>query len=144
MSAGAGLRHEEYNVGEEEVNFLQIWIQPKIQNILPRYQSRYFARETRYNQLQTIVSHEEGAGHCWINQNARLSMGWFDAGKKVVYDLQKHNSCVFLFVISGSLQVEQTLLAQRDAIGIWDTELLEFTCVTEAEFLLIETPVNQK
>jgi redox-sensitive bicupin YhaK (pirin superfamily) len=36
MSAGIGLRHEEYNIGEEEVNFLQIWIQPKLQNIEPR------------------------------------------------------------------------------------------------------------
>src|ERR1700759_5452352 len=26
MSAGSGLRHEEYNIGDDEVNFLQIWI----------------------------------------------------------------------------------------------------------------------
>ena len=44
MSAGSGLRHEEYNVGEDEVNFLQIWIQPKLQNIIPRYQFRYFSQ----------------------------------------------------------------------------------------------------
>lgn len=30
MSEGSGLRHEEYNIGEGEVNFLQIWIQPKL------------------------------------------------------------------------------------------------------------------
>ena len=27
MSAGSGLRHEEYNVFYEEVKFLQIWIE---------------------------------------------------------------------------------------------------------------------
>ena len=36
MSAGKGLKHEEYNIGEGEVNFLQIWIEPKLQNIAPR------------------------------------------------------------------------------------------------------------
>src|ERR1051326_9157950 len=45
MSAGSGLRHEEYNIGEEEVNFLQIWILPKLQNITPRYQQRSFPKE---------------------------------------------------------------------------------------------------
>src|SRR3954447_3568720 len=75
MSAGSGLRHEEYNIGEEEVNFLQIWIQPKQQNISPRYQLRSFPLEKRKNKLTTIVSGEEGLTHCWINQNAKLSLG---------------------------------------------------------------------
>ena len=44
MSAGTGIRHEEHNVGEEEVRFLQIWIEPKLQNISPRYQKRYFPK----------------------------------------------------------------------------------------------------
>src|SRR6201996_6371677 len=38
MSAGSGLKHEEYNIGQGDVNFLQIWIIPKLQNITPRYQ----------------------------------------------------------------------------------------------------------
>ena len=38
MSAGSGLRHEEHNVGGGDVNFLQIWIEPKRQNVTPRYQ----------------------------------------------------------------------------------------------------------
>src|SRR5688500_7492811 len=69
MSAGSGLRHEEYNIGDEEVNFLQVWIQPKLQNIIPRYQQRSFPKEKRKNELKTIVSNEEGQSHCWINQN---------------------------------------------------------------------------
>src|SRR5215210_7430464 len=51
MSAGSGLRHEEYNVGDEEVNFLQIWIQPKLQNITPRYQQRSTPLDKRKNKL---------------------------------------------------------------------------------------------
>src|SRR3954471_16678668 len=95
MSAGSGLRHEEYNVGDEEVKFLQIWIEPKLQNISPRYQKRYFSKEKRKNAFQTIVSSEEGAEHCWINQNARLSLGWFETGHTTNYSFNSTNKCVY-------------------------------------------------
>ena len=97
MSAGSGLRHEEYNIGDGDVNFLQIWIQPKQQNIIPRYQQRSFPLSKRLNQLKTIVSSEEGPEHCWINQNAKLSLGHFDQGHSLAYDFQPANKCVFFF-----------------------------------------------
>jgi redox-sensitive bicupin YhaK (pirin superfamily) len=119
MSAGSGLRHEEYNVGEEEVNFLQIWILPKVQNLTPRYQQRSFPKENTKNQLKTIVSSEEGQAHCWINQNAKLSLGYFDAAKEVTYPFQPVNKCVFIFLIEGKIRVDGTDLSPRDAIGVW-------------------------
>lgn len=68
MSAGKGLKHEEYNVGDDDVNFLQIWIEPKLQNIEPRYQRRNFQKDKRKNILKTVVSNEEGQEHCWITR----------------------------------------------------------------------------
>lgn len=144
MSAGSGLRHEEYNIGEDEVNFLQIWIQPKLQNIVPRYQQRSFPKEKRKNKLQTIISGEEGLEHCWINQNARLSLGYFEKDKKIEYRFNPINKCVFIFLIEGNIAIENSLLNKRDALGIWDTDLLGIHCNEESEFLIIETPINQK
>jgi redox-sensitive bicupin YhaK (pirin superfamily) len=144
MSAGSGLYHEEYNVGEGDVNFLQIWIQPKQQNIRPRYQFRHFPKEKRHNKLQTIVWSEEGLEHCWINQNARLSLGLFDAGEVVNYNFPSVNKCLYIFVITGTLSINGIAIPQRDAIGIWDTNHIEINCSTNTEFLIIETPVNQK
>jgi quercetin 2,3-dioxygenase len=144
MSAGEGLRHEEYNVGEEEVNFLQIWILPKIQNIKPRYQFRSFPKQPRKNKLTTIVSWEEGQAHCWINQNAKLSLGYFDPGELLLYDFPPENKCLFIFVIEGSLQVDETQVKRRDALGVWDTGQVQLTTLETTELLIIETPVNQK
>ena len=144
MSAGTGLRHEEYNVGEEEVNFLQIWIQPKQQNIAPRYQFRHFPKEGRRNALQTIVSPEEGVQHCWIAQNAKLSLGLFDAGKQVSYSFNPVNKCLFVFCIEGHISINSNDVLQRDAIGIWDTDEITIDCTTDSQFLIIETPINQK
>jgi len=144
MSAGAGLRHEEYNIGEEEVNFLQIWIQPKLQNINPRYQLRSFPKSRRKGQLKTIISGEEGQEHCWINQNARLSLGYFDKGQDIPYTFNPVNKCIFIFVMEGSVRIGETDLKERDALGIWDTAEVSIHCTEDAHFLIIETPVNQK
>lgn len=144
MSAGTGLRHEEYNIGEEEVNFLQIWIQPKQQNISPRYQQRSFPLEKRKNQLKTIVSSEEGMEHCWINQNAKLSLGYFDKGEQIKYTLNPANKCLYVFVIEGGISIGEDSLDTRDALGIWETGEITISCTEQSHFLIIETPINQK
>jgi quercetin 2,3-dioxygenase len=144
MSAGSGLRHEEYNIGEEEVSFIQIWIQPKQQNITPRYQQRSFPLAKRRNLLKTIVSFEEGPEHCWINQNAKLSLGYFDSGEKVRYSFNPVNKCLFIFLIEGSIRIGDITLNERDALGIWNTGEVMIQCEATSHFLIIETPVNQK
>ncbi|MEC5146532.1 pirin family protein [Chitinophaga sp. 212800010-3] len=144
MSAGSGLRHEEYNIGSDTVNFLQIWIQPKQQNIMPRYQQRSFPKESRKNKLVTVVSGEEGLQHCWINQNARISLGCYEQPGSLVYTLNPANKCLFIFSISGGLRVQDQVLQERDAIGLWETAEVTLQCAEKSEFLIIETPVNQK
>jgi redox-sensitive bicupin YhaK (pirin superfamily) len=144
MSAGSGLRHEEYNTGTEEVNFLQIWIAPKQQNVAPRYQQRSFPKESRKNKLVTIVSGEEGLQHCWINQNAKLSLGYYEQPHQLTYTLHPLNKCLFIFSITGGLRVQDQVLQERDAIGLWETSEVSLQCAEKTEFLIIETPINQK
>jgi redox-sensitive bicupin YhaK (pirin superfamily) len=142
MSAGTGLRHEEHNVGNEDVRFLQIWIEPKLQNIAPRYQKRFFPKQQRKNRLQTIISNDEGMEHCWINQNAKLSLGWFEGGQSISYSFNPTNKCVYVFVLSGRLLVAGETLHERDGIGLWETGTVEITTDNETEFIVIEVPVN--
>jgi quercetin 2,3-dioxygenase len=144
MSAGSGLRHEEYNIGEEEVNFLQIWIMPKLQNITPRYQQRNFPKAGRTNELKTIVSNQEGLDHCWINQNTRFSLGFFENAQEILYKFNTVNKCLFIFTIEGKIRVDGTDINERDAIGVWETDTVPIHCDAGGHFLIIETPVNQK
>ncbi|HAI75744.1 MAG TPA: pirin family protein [Microscillaceae bacterium] len=144
MSAGQGLFHEEYNIGAGEANFLQIWIQPKLQNVNPRYQQRAFPRENRKNRLTTVVSSEEGLAHCWINQNAYIALGFYEQAQALTYHLKQPNKCVFLFCVAGKIQIAGHTLLSRDALGIWDTTQLDFEVAPHTEFVLIETVINQK
>ena len=142
MSAGSGLRHEEHNVGDDAVNFLQIWIEPKLQNVGPRYQRRQFPEEKRRNQLTTIVSNEEGTAHCWINQNAKLSLGHYEQPTTVEYFLKPLNKMLFLFVISGTVAAAGQQLETRDSLGIWETGAIRIEAGADTRFLLIEAPIN--
>ncbi|TDH23994.1 pirin family protein [Segetibacter sp. 3557_3] len=142
MSAGSGLRHEEYNVGDDDVKFLQIWIEPKLQNISPRYQRRSFPRENRINKLQTVVSNEEGAEHCWINQNAKLSLGYFEGGQTANYVLNPTNKCVFVFVTEGEVAIDGERLLQGDGLGIWEADQFDIRTEGGAQFIVVEVPVN--
>ena len=142
MSAGTGLRHEEHNIGDDEVNFLQIWIEPKLQNVTPRYQRRHFPAEKRRNQLTTVVSNEEGTAHCWINQNAKLSLGYFDAGQTVSYNLNPLNKGVFVFLMEGALTVNGEAVAPRESIGLWETATVTIECSAESKFIVVEAPIN--
>src|SRR5882672_1821866 len=69
MSAGTGVQHSEYNKNpDKKVNFLQIWVFPKLRDIKPHYEQKAFKPEERVNKLQQIVSPTKGDEGVWINQ----------------------------------------------------------------------------
>ncbi|TAE12068.1 MAG: pirin family protein [Bacteroidetes bacterium] len=142
MSAGSGLRHEEYNVGDNEVHFLQIWIEPKIQNIAPRYQRRSFPKANRANELTTVVSFEEGQKHCWINQNAKISLGYYTQATTLNYTLNPENKAVYIMALTAGVTVENQELAPKDGIGIWQTPTILLSVQPNSQFIVIEVPIN--
>jgi|SRR5450631_1367106 len=85
-----------------------------------------------------------GPEHCWINQNARLSLGYFEKGRQIQYAFNPENKCIFIFQIEGDMLVNDIELQKRNAIGVWETDQIFVDCKDNSEFLIIETPVNQK
>ncbi|MEO9483879.1 MAG: pirin family protein [Ekhidna sp.] len=142
MSAGSGLTHSEYNASKtEEVNFLQIWILPREENIKPRYDQKVFNSEERKNAVQTVVSPDE-AKSLWINQNAWLSLSDLDAEKSITYTLHGEGNGLYCFVIDGQIEVEGEVLRKRDAIGISDTDSAEVMAIADSKLLFIEVPMT--
>jgi redox-sensitive bicupin YhaK (pirin superfamily) len=89
-----------------------------------------------------VVSNEEGQSHCWINQNAKLALGYFESGQPLTYRFNPVNKGLFLFNISGELQVNDQAVSPREGLGIWDTDQVQFNFLSESKFLLIEVPIN--
>ena len=51
---------------------------------------------------------------------------------------------MYVFVISGKITVNRQEIETRDGFGIWNFQNLEFTATTDAKFLLMEIPMEQK
>ncbi len=143
MSAGTGIQHSEFNPNaDKRTKLLQIWLFPKQRNVTPRYQQITLNVEDRKNKLQQILSPNADDAGVWIHQDAWFTMGKFDSGTEVSYTLNKKDNGVYLFVLSGDLTVDGNLLNTRDAIGMTDFETLDIKANTDAEFLLMEVPMN--
>lgn len=143
MSAGTGVRHSEYNHSkDEEVRFLQIWVFPKEKNITPRYEQKSFSPEEKKNQLKTVVSPDKNNGAVWINQDAYFSLGNLDKGTNVPYSVNKTGNGVYVFVLEGSVEIDEEVLERRDGMGISETGSFELKARSDAQVLLMEVPMN--
>lgn len=144
MSAGTGVSHSEYNKSKErKVNFLQIWVFPKMRNIKPNYDQKTFLPEERKNKFQTIVAPAGSNEGVVINQDAWFSLGSFEKGIKTTYNVNKKGNGVYAFVIGGSITLNGHVLNRRDGYGIWDTETVSVNATSDSELLLIEVPMNE-
>ena len=142
MSAGTGVVHSEYNPSREDaVKFLQIWVFPKERNIKPRYAQKTFAPADRENKLQVVVSPEDEEA-VWINQDAYFSLGKFEAGKTVDYEIQKNGNGAYIFVLEGKVEVAGEVYDKRDAVGVWDTDKVNIKAAENANFLVIDVPMK--
>ncbi len=143
MSAGSGIAHSEKNASSTEaVNFLQIWVFPKVRNIQPRYDQKLFPAEERINKFQTVVSPIKDGNGLWINQDAWFSLGKLHNGFSTEYSLNNKTNGVYAFVIEGDVTINGQKLNKRDGLGVWDTDKLSIAADSEAEVLLMEVPMN--
>lgn len=142
MSAGSGIYHSEYNKNiDKPVNFLQIWIFPKIKNISPRYEQKTFLPDKRKNNLLKLVSPENDDA-LYINQDAWIYISNFDKDFKTKYVVNKKGNGVYIFIINGEININNNKLLKRDGIGIWDIDCFTVTASKNSELLFIEVPMT--
>jgi redox-sensitive bicupin YhaK (pirin superfamily) len=142
MSAGSGIQHSEMNASKSDtVNFLQIWVIPKKENIPPRYDQKTFDVLQRKNRWQVVVSPENAEGGVWINQDARFALTKLEGGKEIEFEPKFRNSGVYLFLIDGQIEAGGRQLDRRDAVGISESEKISIKAKTDSEILAIEVPM---
>ena len=143
MSAGSGISHSEYNASKTDpVNFLQIWVFPKLKNIPPRYEQKTVKPEDRVNNLLTVVSPEKEGEGVWINQDAWFQLGNLKKGFQTEYNIKKKGNGAYAFVLEGDVTVSGQKLNKRDGLGISDTDTISIAADTDSELLLIEVAMN--
>ena len=142
MSAGSGIRHSEYNSSKTDpVNFLQVWVIPKKENIKPRYDQKTFNVADRDNKWQIVISPDEADGGMWINQDAIFALAKIEKDKLIEYKTKFPGNGVYFFVIEGEVEIDGKKLSKRDAIGVWETNEVEIKSNAQSEILAVEIPM---
>ena len=143
MSAGTGITHSEMNGDDkEDVKFLQIWVIPNKMNVAPRYQQVRMGDIMQPNAFNQVLSPNADDAGVWIHQNAWFSMGDFKQGVTQTYTLNDANNGVYVFVIEGSVTINNNVLNTRDGLGIWDTKSMTMDVLENSKVLIMEVPMT--
>ncbi len=142
MSAGTGVVHSELNKKDERLALFQIWIEPSVRGVVPRYGQVIFGDIKEKNKFELLVSGKDGGAPLYINQDAYVYRALLDIETPVTYTLKNPKNGVYLFVVYGSIRVGETELGSRDAMGVWDAKDPKITAVSFAQVLLFEVPMK--
>jgi redox-sensitive bicupin YhaK (pirin superfamily) len=137
MSAGTGILHSEFNPSNSNsTHMLQIWVEPSIQNIKPRYDQFDFM-ETK-NEIILLVSPTGGNNLAKIYQDISLSLGNFE-GENFTKELNQDRK-TWIQVISGNSLINGVSVNAGDGIAIENEELLRIESNANFRFLLFDLP----
>ena len=108
----------------------------------PRYDQVTLNLADRHNQLQQVLSPDPEDAGVWIYQNAWFHLGKFDKGVSADYTIKAKGNGVYAFILSGDVTINTQPLNARDGFGVWDMDKISIQADSDAEFLLMEVPMN--
>jgi redox-sensitive bicupin YhaK (pirin superfamily) len=142
MSAGTGVAHSEYNLGDEPLHLYQIWILPGERRLPPSYDQKHFPADARRNHLLPVASGQGHTGAVTMHTDAAIYMADFDGGQTTDYELADGRGA-FVYVTSGALRINETRLAAKEQARIAGERRLNLTADDETSFILIDVPLNR-
>ncbi|GAA4259254.1 cupin domain-containing protein [Azospirillum formosense] len=138
MSAGSGIRHSEYNASKKDpVHFLQIWILPNEEGMVPGYEQKAFEREEKQGRLRLVGSQDGRDGSVVIHQDVDLYATLLDEGDSVTHVLRPGRHA-WVQVARGQVRLNGEILKEGDGAAISKEESLTLDGVVSAEVLLFD------
>ena len=139
MSAGAGVRHAEYNQEDELTRIFQIWILPDERGGTPYWHARAFPRDERSGEFVVLASGRKGDEDALpIRADARVLGASVPAGERVSYALEPGRHA-YLGLAKGAVTVNGVDVNARDGAAIKDVETITVTASEDAEIVLVDT-----
>lgn len=143
MSAGAGIRHAEYNAEPELTRIFQIWIEPTERGGAPTWGSKPFPKGERAGQFVVLASgfqadtSESGGGALPIRTDARIVAATLNAGDSADYPLGASRRA-YLVPAKGEVEVNGVRLNARDGAAIAQEDVVTVKALSDAEIVLVD------
>ncbi len=141
MSAGTGVVHSEFNhAPAQETHFLQIWLEPTQQGLVPSYEQKTFERAAKQGRLQVIASPDAAdiaAGAVTIHADAKLYAGLLSGGDELTFALRPTRKA-YVHLIQGELTVNGQSLVGGDAALLEAESALVLGRAKDAEVLVFD------
>lgn len=145
MSAGTGIMHAEFNREDEESQIFQIWIEPAVHGVAPRWETRSFpklghkgaGREGTLVPLASGRRGHENAGALPIYQDAALLAATLKAGQSVRHRLEPGRKA-YLVPATGRLKVNGETVEARSGVVLEDLEEITIAAQADSEILLAD------
>lgn len=140
MSAGAGVRHSEFNGSQTEpVHFLQIWIQPSVTGVAASYEEKHFAPEAKRSQLRLVASNDGREGSVTMHQDAAIYATILSTGERAEHALAAGRTG-YVHVVRGQLTVNGQQLTGGDALKLRGEPGVVLEQAQDAEVLVFDLP----
>ena len=139
MSAGTGIRHSEFNRGQEPLTLFQIWLRPRHAGGEPHWGSRRFPKADRANQLVALASgFPEDVDALPIGADARVLGATLLAGSELTYTMGDLKYA-YLAPALGVVIVNNQRLEVGDGIAAHNESTLTIAAEEDAEIVLVAT-----
>jgi redox-sensitive bicupin YhaK (pirin superfamily) len=137
MTLGSGAWHSEQNASDTEpMRFIQMWIMPGELGLPPSVEQKVFTREGRRGRLLRIIS-GEGGESVLVHQDASVFVSSLEPGERVEHTFRPGRGA-YLYLIEGSVRVNDEKLAAGDAAKIWEERELGIEAEAPSEMLMVE------
>jgi len=138
MSAGAGVKHSEFNPSRDsQTELYQIWLLPNQSGGTPRYAEKQLGDSGVENGLTLLFSGNDQTGGTQIRQDAEISFGKLSAGKCLTVPPDGQHPHAWLQVISGQVNLLGETLEKADGLALSNHPgPFDVSATSDSQFLL--------
>ena len=120
MSAGSGITHSEMNPSlSKTVHFLQIWIEPNIDDVKPEYMQAAPSPQELKSRFIRIASPKSTDSPITLHQNAEIYQTLLEQDKTVSFDITPAHK-VWIHVATGAVSLDGHPLIAGDGVAVAD------------------------
>jgi redox-sensitive bicupin YhaK (pirin superfamily) len=121
MSAGDGIVHSEFNGSETETaHSIQIWIEPRAEDLAPSYRQFAFAPAEKRGRLRLLAAPDaSGPDVAVINSDARMFVTEVGEGESVKHSVAAGRHA-WAQVVRGSVSLNGVALEEGDGAAVSD------------------------